>query len=179
MTPQQQAALEGVVGRPLTPAEVAQLDPLLAEGDRRDTQIADLCTALRGSRYPELRVTELGIRDLPVAPRYRHALLQVLRGAAQQTPAWLDAAMDAAGVPAEDRPALADDLAAAHQWLAPGAPGINAGAQGARMMLGLIAQAQPDAAPACEALLALVSDTRIPTDQVSHALNVAEGRITF
>lgn len=177
MTPEQRAALESCAGRALEQHEADQAEAFLDPDNRNDVALADLCTQWRGERFEERRVTELGIRDLPISPRHRHALLQVLRESAQATPSWFDAAMEALSVPVEDRDGLADDLRAALQWLHPGAEGISVGAIGTRTMLKVIAQAVPAAEPACAALLALAKPASVHVPEVSKALNAAEGRI--
>jgi hypothetical protein len=167
MTPQQQVALEALVGRALTEDEVAQVAPLVAAGATQ--AIADILSVGR-KRVVSMRITERGVRMLPVLPRSRHALLQVLRDAAQSTPAWLAPVLTAAGVPAEDHPALADDLSSAHGWLL-NADGLDIGTAAARNMLDMIAAAVPAAAAACAAVKAMAEEADPVTHtQVGYAL---------
>lgn len=57
MTPAQKSALEGIVERALTPAEVEQIDPLLDPDNRNDTAIAAILSVGRVRPVP----TEIGI----------------------------------------------------------------------------------------------------------------------
>lgn len=178
MTPAQQAALEGIVGRPLTPDEIAQLDPLLEPDARNDVAITAKLQTIRTPIHVETRITELGVRRLAVLPRHRFALLEAFREAEAGPPAWASAALEAAQVPAEDRPALLDDLASGWRWLQT-PPGIDIAAPGARQLLDVIAVGVPLAAPACAAVKALAPVVPLDMTAVSFALNVAEGRMNL
>lgn len=57
MTPAQKSALEGIVERALTTAEVEQIDPLLDPDNRNDTAIAAILSVGRTRPVP----TEIGI----------------------------------------------------------------------------------------------------------------------
>lgn len=175
MTPTQQAALEGIAGRALTQQEIEQIDPLLDPDNRDDVAITAKLQALRPPAYVETRITELGVRRLAVLPRHRFALLEAFREAEAGPPAWASAALEAAQVPAEDRPALLDDLASGWRWLQT-PPGIDIAAPGARQLLDVIAVGVPQAAPACEAVKLLAPVVPLDMTAVSFALNVADGR---
>lgn len=176
MTPQQKAALESLAGRTLSEGEVAAIDLLLSPGNRNDVAIA-AALSVKADGQPRTRVTsrhvtERGVRALEaVLPRSRFALLSTLKSAALATPAWLAPTLTALQIPVEDHEAYADDLASAHGWLLD-ADGLDIGANGARNMLDLIADAVPAAAPACAAVkkLAEVPDP-VSVDAVSEALN--------
>lgn len=52
MTPEQQSALEGLAGRALTPAEIADLDPLVAYEIRNDVEVARIMSIGRVKTGP-------------------------------------------------------------------------------------------------------------------------------
>lgn len=168
MTPAQKDALEGIVGRPLTADEVASIDLWLP--GRRDDLIANALSTGR-KRVTSTRITERGVRALNVLPRARFALLDCLRSAQGAPPDWLSPSLAALGVPVEDHPAYADDLASAWRWLL-SADGLDVGNAAARSMLDLIAANVPASALACAAVKALAeADDPINTGAVSDALN--------
>lgn len=151
MTPQQQAALEAGAGRALTAEDITVLDPLVAI--RADGEIATHLSVGRVKVVSRM-LSERGVRALPVLPRARLALLQTLKDAQSAQPAWLPTVLTAAGIPAADHPAIADDLASAYPWLQQDA-GLDVGNPSVRAMLDLIAIGVPAAASACAALKAL------------------------
>ena len=102
----------------------------------------------------EYFITDRGVRSLDVAPVSRKALLDTIKAAQTEAPAWAGAVMDGAGISAADQAVYLDDLASAWPWLVREG-GINVGASGARLMLDLIATGVPDAAEACAAVKAL------------------------
>jgi hypothetical protein len=161
MTETQQQALEALAGRALTAGEVEQITPLVAAGSTQ--AIADILNEDRPPRIVSRLITRRGIRALPVLPRHRQALLDTLEAASKAPPAWLAPTLAAVGVPEEDRAALTADLADAWFWLGT-TDGLDAGAQGARSMLDVIAEAVSAAAPACAALKA----TAEVTDPITH-----------
>jgi len=165
MTPSQQASLEGLVGRSLSGVEIAAIDGHIEAGDFG--VVAEMLSAGR-SRLVPYYISERGVRAMAVLPRHRHALLCVLRDAVQQTPAWLIPTLTAAGIPAEDHAALADDLACAHRWLL-SAEGLDVGTEAVQRMLDLIAAAVPEAAPACAA----VQTMGLEPDKIHHSAIVA------
>lgn len=118
----------------------------------------------------EYFITERGVRSLDVAPVSRKALLDTIKAAQTETPAWAGAVMDGAGISAADQVVYLDDLASAWPWLVREG-GVNVGASGARLMLDLIAAGVPDAAEACAAVKALaeVPDV-VSVHQVSRAI---------
>ncbi len=152
MTPQQ--IIDAIAAEP----------PLQAMRDVGD--LAGIAAALSGRQsvlVPRM-LSERGVRDLPVLPRSRYALLTVLRDAETTTPAWLVPTLTAAGVPEEDHAALADDLASAYRWITQEA-GIDVASAGARAMLDIIGAAVPDASAACAAAKALAERPEIVTWQ--------------
>lgn len=170
MTPAQQSALEVLVGRALTGDEATAIDGYLPT--RRDDLIAALLSTGR-KRIVPTHITERGVRTLAVLPRARFALLDCLRTAATAEPAWLSPTLTALGVPAEDHPAYADDLASAWRWLV-SPDGLDIGSAAARGMLDIIAANVTAAAPACAAVKALAEESDpIITAAVSDALNKA------
>lgn len=166
MSPTQRAALEALAGRALHEHEAVIVAAHLASGEMQS--VADVLS-LRHDGSPRMRtqmtrITERSVRALPGVPRHRHALLSTLRSAATQDPAWLEPTLAAAGVPPEDRPAYADDLACAWRWLL--SDGIDVGDPAARRMLDLIAAAVPLAAPACAEVKAMAE---VP-DPIDHLM---------
>ena len=168
MTPQQQAALEGLVGRVLTQGEIDSIAPMVAA--RTDGLIAE-SLSLGRIQLSSRHITERGVRALNVLPRHRMALLTVLKDAEVSVPGWFVPTLTAIGVPAADHAALSDDIKSAYYWLK-NADGLDIGASGARGMLDIIAAAVPDAAPACVAVKALAElPNPISVNAVSDALN--------
>lgn len=79
MTPQQQAALEALVGRALTGGEVAQIDALLP--GRRDDQIAAILSVGRTEVFSRM-TSARGLAELmPGGPLAAEAVLMNLEGA--------------------------------------------------------------------------------------------------
>lgn len=134
----------------------------LAEPPANTQAIADALSVGR-QRVVPYHISERGVRAMPVLPRSRHALLQTLHDAAQAAPPWLTPALTAIGLPAEDHPAIADDLASAYGWLL-NADGLDIGTDAARSMLDLIAMTVPAAASACMAIKALAEEP----DPITH-----------
>lgn len=148
-----------------------------ARADGWTDAIAERLSETLPPRIVPATISERGVRILPVAPRHRFALLRVLRQAEQAPPAWLSPALTAAGVPPEDHEAIADDLACAHRWLLQEA-GIDVGTAAVRSLLDLIAQAVPDAAPACDAAKALAEqDDAVSEWDVRVALLADDGSL--
>lgn len=150
MTPAQKAALESVAGRALTVQEVEQITPLLADDNRNDVAISTILSAGRMRSVP----TEIGIGT-------------VLATLGDGAGAWLDAITAVGEVNRDvfwalkllDRGALRVDMAATRQQMQ------------------ALAQAVPDLAAGIDALLTLgMEPDPLPVVDVSHALNVAEGR---
>lgn len=152
----------------MTPQDI--LDAIAAEPTlqaMRDAgDMAGVAAALSGRHavlVPRM-LSERGVRDLPVLPRSRYALLTVLRDAEATTPAWLAPTLSAAGVPEADHAALADDLASAYRWITQEA-GIDVASAGARAMLDIISAAVPESTAACAAAKALAERPEIVTWQ--------------
>lgn len=170
MTEAQQTALEGLVRRSLTAGEIVAIDALLPA--RNDVAIAALLSVGREKIVTRM-VGERGIKSLACLPRHYHALLQTLKDAQTATPSWFSPVLTAAGIAADDIPALADDLGCAYGWLKQDA-GLDVGAAGVRKMLDAIAVGVPLALPACAAAKALaVHPDPIGVNAVSDALNGA------
>ena len=172
MTPQQQASLETLIGAALTQAQVDEIGPLVDA--RNDAAVAAALSVGRKVVVSTL-VTARAVRAVgSVLPRSRLALLTALQDAASTEPAWLAPTLTALGVPTEDHPAMADDLASA--WGALNSftdgGGIDIGTSAARGMIDIIAAAVPAAAAACNAVKALAErPSRIDANQVSEVLN--------
>lgn len=85
MTPEQRLALEALVGRALTPAEVAQITVLIAPGNRQDGAIAALLSIGR-TRVVSHFASERGILErYPGGPVQADALLAALEAFAATT----------------------------------------------------------------------------------------------
>lgn len=161
MTPAQIQALEALAGRALLPSEQEAIDAMIQAGNHG--AIAAVLSVGRTKRVSRF-LTARGVRTLSVLPRSRYALLTTLRDAAQQQPAWLVPVLTAAGVPVEDHPALADDLASAHGWIHQEA-GLDVGTSAAWNMLDAIAAGVPAAADACQA----VKELSLQPDPIHHS----------
>lgn len=175
MTPQQQSALEGLVGRALAPGEITQLDILLPQ--RNDVAIAALLSVGRVKLHPRM-ITERGVRGtLSVIAAAN--LITLLREAADPAnpPTWLPAVLGAAGVPQAAHYAYIDSMACAYTWLRQDA-GIDVGSPAARGMLDLIALSDSTKFGASVTALKAIAEHPDPIEfnQVSDVLNVAEGR---
>jgi hypothetical protein len=175
MAPVQQAALEGLVGRPLLPGEITQIDQHI--GIRNDVAIAGLLSVGR-KKVITRTITERGVRAaLPVAIGSR--FIVAIKAMQTTEPAWLAPLLAAMQVPAEDRQAYYETLSCAYGWLAQEA-GLDIGSGKARDMLDLIAAGDPSQAPAVSVIKALAEiDDPIPFSIVSDALNKVEGRMTL
>lgn len=172
MTPQQKAALEVLLGGPMSPEQEAEVSPLVDA--RLDANVSEALSIGR-TRIESVLITTRAVRAIEaVLPRARHALLTVLRDAASTTPAWLDPTLTALGIPADDHPAIADDLASA--WAALNSftdgGGLDVGSGAARGMLDIIAAAVPASADACVAVKALAEISNpLSVQDVSKVLN--------
>jgi hypothetical protein len=156
MTPEQQAALESVCGRALTPDDISAIDPLLP--DRNDVQIAALLTASQPDMRQSLRVEDV-FEILYTCGDYATLKTAQLSGNAIAVMAFSilhDAKTIGHGLVNLDAPqtaALCDELQAAT----------------------LLSQAGRDALEAHSK----VRPMPIQYNAVSDALNVAEGRLTL
>lgn len=151
MTPDQQTALESVVGRTLTTDEIAAIDALLPE--RNDVQIAAILSVGR----TRVQSTPIGIGTVlavmaPSGGDFLNALESL--GQTDANVKWALKMIEQAT--------------------------FDVGHPVSRAQLQAFAQAQPTLSPAVAALLAVAEqpDT-IHYNAVSDALNVAEGRLTL
>ncbi len=151
MTPQQQTALESLVGRSLTPAEITELDTLLP--DRNDVAIAALLSQGRVKTQP----TPIGIGT-------------VLAVMAPDGGDFLNA-LEAMG-PTDANVKWALEMIKQATF--------DVGHPVTRLQLQAFAGAIPTMADAVVALLAVAeSADPINFNAVSDALNIAEGRVTL
>ena len=150
MTPSQQAALESVAGKSLTPEQIAAIEPYLA--DRNDVAIASLLP-------PKVTVvsTPIGIGT-------------ILATLAPNGGAFLDA-LESAG---QSDPNVKWALKLIEQ------SNFDVGMAATRAQMAAFAQAAPAFADGIVALLATAERAEpINYNAVSDALNIAEGRITL
>jgi hypothetical protein len=156
MTPSQKQAIETLIGRSLTVQEESQINGHLTTGNFAAIAAMFAPKVVVYSR----QITERGVRTTPVAPRHRYALLDTLRQASENVPAWFLPTLAALGVPEVDRAGMADDLQSAWYWLRD-PDGVDIGSASVRSMLDIIAAAVPDAAPACLAVKQL-AERQVP-----------------
>jgi hypothetical protein len=180
MTPDQQTALESVVGRSLSQGEVDAIDPLLDHDNRQDTQIAAILSAGRVAVHPK-QLSERGVRALlPVTQA--GPFLRLLKAASEDAgiPAWLVTVLSGVGVPEAQHEDYSDTLKSAWFWLRTN-EGIDVGSAAARSMLDLIAASNPSAYGAACVSIKTAAEVPDPiyVGAVSDALNVAEGRMTL
>jgi len=176
MTPAEQSALQGLVGRELTAEELAAL-PALVE-IRNDVAIAALLSPGR-KRIASRMITARGVRaalTVPEASRFL-ALLKATAGATA-VPEWLvNVLANTTDVQVADYPAYLDMFACAHEWLQ--GDGLDLGDPTTRAGLALIAESDRAMFDGIvDKLLALaeVADP-IPLNSVSFALNIAAGHV--
>jgi len=153
MTPQQQAALESVVGRALTEGEITAIDPLLDWNNRNDVEIAAILSAGR----TRLKSREIGIGTIlgVLAPNGGEFLdaLETL-GASDANVRWLLKLIERGA--------------------------FDAGLPSSRAQMTAYAQAVPALADGINALLALgIEQDPIQFNAISDALNIAENRMTL
>lgn len=158
MTPAQKSALEGLVGRPLTEAEVAQIEPLLS--DRRDDLIAGLLSVDR-VRLVSHFASERGLlARFPGGPVAADALLAKLE------------AFGATGHP------LARLVRRMLKFL--GQPeGIDLGDPATQAMVGQLTPSVLSETDRDGLRAMATQPDPIRVSQVSDALNFAEGRMTL
>jgi len=151
MTPAQQTALEGLIGRPLTAGEISSLDPLLS--NRNDVSIAAILSVGRFRTQP----TPIGIGTVlavmaPSGGDFLNALESM--GAADSNVKW------------------------ALKMIEQGT--FDVGHPVTRAQLQAFAGAVPAMSAAIAALLVVAeSPDPIQVGAVSDALNIAEGRMTL
>lgn len=175
LTADQQAALEGVAGRALTPGEALAL-PSFVE-TRNDAGAAALLSVGRTKLVPR-QITARGVRAvLPIVQAVRFLTLLRDIASADTAPAWLTTILTQMGVPEADQFAYMDTFASGHAWLLQEA-GIDLGSPTTRGMLDIIAASDPAAFGASVATLKdlAVVDDPIPFGHVSDALNKLETR---
>lgn len=178
MTPEQQSALEGLVGRALTAAELVALQPLVDA--RNDVAIAEVLSVGRKTLFFR-SITTLGVRAaLPIVAGSK--FLKLLRELATATavPDWLAGVLTSLGIPDDEHPAYLDTIASAHAGLQRD-PGVDLGSDTARGMLDIIAASDPPALGAAVVTLKALAERDDPFhfDQVSVVLNKAERRMTL
>lgn len=151
MTPAQQSALEGLVGRALTEVEVAQIDILLQ--NRNDVAIA----AILSKGRVKVQSKEIGIGTI------------------------LDVMAPNGGIFLDNLVALGEtdrNVYWSMDLLKQGR--FDIGMPGSRAQVSALAQANPSLQPGIAALLATAEvPDQINFNAVSTALNIAEGRITL
>jgi hypothetical protein len=176
MDAQQQAALEGLIGRSLTADEVTGIVPHLAA--RNDVKIAAILSAGRIKLKPRT-ITERGVRNCGLGITQTSRFLRMLRELKASTPDWLGPLLTSVGVPDDQHADYADTLASAYDWLCQEA-GIDIGTETARQMLDLLAHAPGDHTQIVGTIKALAEELDpINYNAVSDALNIAEGRMTL
>lgn len=159
MTGAEQAALEALAGRVMTPEEIEQIDGWLP--DRRDDLIAALLSVGR-TRLVSHFASERGILDrYPDGPVAADALLTKIEAFAQT-------AHPLAGI-----------VKRAVKFL--GQPeGIDLGSHGVQLMLGELASGNVITTDERAGLIAMATQPDpITTNQVSDALNKAQGLLTM
>jgi len=174
----QLAALSTLVDRPLTDVEVATLTALLDV--RNDVATAALLSIGR-ARLVSRTITARGVRGaLPIPDAARFLKLLSDTASAEAVPAWLDAVLTLQDVPESDHGAYLDTFACAHEWLQQAA-GLDLGDRTTRAGLDLIAASNPDKFGVSVATLKAMAEVAdpIPFDQVSRALNEAQGLMTL
>lgn len=153
MTPEQQSALESVVGRALTQDEIAQIDPLLDYNNRQDVQIAEILSAGR----TRLKSTPIGFGTIlaVMAPNGGEFLNSLeTMGATDANVKWLLRLIERGA--------------------------FDIGLESSRTQMQAYAQAVPSLADAVNALLQLGTEPDpIHYNKFSDALNVAEGRMVL
>lgn len=173
MTPQQQAALEGLVSRPLTSEELGQIEPWLNPEDRRD----DLITALLSQGRTRVQSRMVSARGL--AERYNggdplgaEIVLLKLEGFVAMAQALEDSPQN------QTTKMLGRVLKRQLGFL--NADGLDFGSLALRNMLdqfataGIITASERDHLKA----VAVVPDPLV-RENVSRALNIAEGRMVL
>lgn len=164
MSPQQQAALEALAGRPLTPAELAQIAPWLDPDRRRDDLIAALLSVGRTEVRPRM-TSARGLAELmPGGPLAAEAVLLKLEGARDSMLASADA----------QQRVLGSLLRRQLGFLA--GEGLDFGSAALRGMLDQFATLGILTGAEVAALKSIgVREAKLSTSQVSDALNAVMG----
>ena len=144
MTPEQQADLRAAI----------HADPACAEAlANKDCQALAIIRSVGRTRTISRAVTERGIRAvLPVKEASRFIVM--LKELSEGVPAWLDALLAAAGVPADEYGDYAETFSCAYVWLRQEA-GLDIGVDRTRSMLDLLANAPGGHALAASTIKAL------------------------
>lgn len=160
MTPEQAAALAQVRGEALTQDQAQRIEPLLDADNRQDTQIAAILSEGR-TRVAEVRRMEIGfVGAYPDGPAAGDAVLAKLEAHAES-------AAPTARIVARAIRALRME------------PGLNLGDPALHAVLELLVPAPLTVQEAASIISMGTVAAPVSTADVSHALNVAEGRITL
>lgn len=164
MTPTQQQALEALVGRALTQAEVDAITPLVASGATQ--AIADILSVGR-TRMRGMVITERGVRE-NLSITQGALFLKTLRelSEAADAPTWLTTTLAAIGVPEGDRWAYFDALQCGWPWLR--AQGLDVGTSKVRDLLDLLAAGQAAGGPAVAAACATLKALGVEPNPITH-----------
>ena len=150
MTPAQQSALEAVAGRALTPAELAAIEPFLA--DRNDVQIAALLPAKQTLISSPIGIGTILAALAPNGGDFLNALEAM--GATDANVKWALKLIEQSN--------------------------FDVGIPATRAQMDAFKGVAPALADGIDALLAVAERTEpIHYNTVSDALNVAEGRLTL
>lgn len=153
MGPEQQSALQELIGRDLTDDETAAIAPLMSPENRNDAAI----TAALSQGRVRIVSREIGIGT-------------ILMALAPNGGAFLDGLV---ALGAQDR-----NVYWSLELIKQGR--FDVGLVGTRLQMQALGSAMPDLAPAFGALLALAeTPDPLPLDAVSRALNLAEGRMVL
>lgn len=154
MSPQQQAALEQLLGRGLEQSELAALDPLLDAENRQDVQIAEFLSSLRPPRFVS-RAVGIGTVLAALAPNGGEFLNALeLLSSADANVKWALRLIEQGN--------------------------LDVGLQVTRSELLAFVDQNPALADGINALLAMAEVPDVMNfNLVSGALNIAEGRQTF
>lgn len=167
--------------RPLTTQQITTINTFLP--DRNDVAIAAALSVGRRALTSH-KISARGVREaLTVSQAGR--LLRLFKSTAdayasnpEAVPAWLDAVLSAAGIPAGEHVDYFDMVACAHEWLQ--GDGIDMGATKPRSLLDMIAMGDSSFAATVATLKALGErDDPVQFTDVSRALNIAEGLMTL
>jgi len=166
MTPAQQAALEGLAGRTLLPAELSGIELLLNPEDRRDDLIAAVLSAGRTEIHSRM-TSSRGLAELyPAGPAGAEVVLMKLEGAA----AALKTSSD------QGEKVLGSLIGRQLGFL--NGEGLDFGSGALRGMLDQFVSLGILTADEVAGLKSIaVRAAPVPVDVVSRALNIAEGRM--
>lgn len=172
MTPQQNEALEALIGRALTAEQATQIDPLLHPDNRNDAAIAAILSQGRAVSDPATKFTSLGIAE-------RFPALNGLPGplAAEMVLQKLEGFAAAAGQSADAATKLLGNATARQMGHLTGG-GMAIGSPAIAQMLAVIVSAGAMSQAEADALTSVASKPDpIDINTLSRALNTAEGRV--